>query len=223
MFDFIVPEFREKARAAFPEKIRGDQALHTIERTWATHDGRRLSVAIEERYKRDEQGRVIGIRSTVQDITERKRTEAALVASERRARILFEGIEDAVFVHAPDGRILDANPATVRLLGYTRDELLAMTTTGIDEPEFAAGYEERLKTQLTQGHLSCEEATLYEGWTDHSGRDHHLDGSVRRPARRTGRGPRHHRAQSAGGNAPAIRRGSDAQCPGDGGKEPCPD
>jgi PAS domain S-box-containing protein len=156
VFDFVAAEFREKALAAFPEKIRGDHPLHTIERTLQTHDGRRLIVAIEERYKRDEQGRVVGIRSTVQDITESKRTEAALVASERRARILFEGIEDAVFVHAPDGRILDANPAAGRLLGYSREELLAMTTHDIDEPEFAAGFEERLKSQLSQGHLSCE-------------------------------------------------------------------
>jgi PAS domain S-box-containing protein len=156
VFDFVAPEFREKALAAFPEKIRGDHPLHTIERTLQTRDGRRLIVAIEERYNRDEQGQVVGIRSTVQDITELKRTEAALVASERRARILFEGIEDAVFVHAPDGRILDANPAASRLLGYTRDELLTMTTNDIDEPEFAAGFEDRLRSQLSQGHLSCE-------------------------------------------------------------------
>jgi PAS domain S-box-containing protein len=156
VFDFVAAEFREKALAAFPEKIRGDHPLHTIERTLQTRDGRRLIVAIEERYKRDEEGRVVGIRSTVQDITESKRTEAALVASERRARILFEGIEDAVFVHAPDGRILDANPAASRLLGYSREELLTMTTNDIDEPEFAAGFEDRLKSQLSQGHLSCE-------------------------------------------------------------------
>jgi two-component system, NtrC family, sensor kinase len=156
VFDFITPESRAQALAAFPEKIRGDHPLRTIERTIETRDGRRLVVAIEERYKRDEQGRVVGIRSTVQDITDRKRTEAALVASERRARILFEGIEDAVFVHAPDGRILDANPSACRLLGYSRAELLSMTTNDIDEPEFAAGYEKRLENQLTHGHLSCE-------------------------------------------------------------------
>jgi PAS domain S-box-containing protein len=156
VFDFVAPEVREKALAAFPEKIRGDHPLHTIERTYETHDGRRLFVAIEERYRRDEDGQVIGIRSTVQDITDAKRTEAALVASERRTRILFEGIEDAVFVHAPDGRILDANPAASRMLGYSREELLAMTTHDIDEPEFAAGFEERLKRQLSEGHLSCE-------------------------------------------------------------------
>jgi two-component system NtrC family sensor kinase len=156
VFDFIAPEFREQARVGFPEKIRGDHPLRTIERTFETRDGRRLSVAIEERYKRDDQGRVVGIRSTVQDITDRKRTEAALVASERRARVLFEGIEDAIFVHAPDGRIVDANPAASRLLGYSLDELLSMRTDDIDDPEFAAGYEERLRNQLAQGHLSCE-------------------------------------------------------------------
>jgi PAS domain S-box-containing protein len=156
VFNFVAPEFREQARAGFPEKVRGEHPLRTIERTFQTRDGRRLFVAIEERYKRDEQGRVVGIRSTVQDITDRKRTEAALVASERRARVLFDGIEDAVFVHAPDGRILDANPAASRLLGYSLEELLAMTTNDIDDPEFAAGYEERLKSQLTLGHLSCE-------------------------------------------------------------------
>lgn len=156
VFNFLAPEFREQARKGFSDKVRGDHPLRTIERTLVTRDGRRLVVAIEERFRRDEQGRVIGIRSTVQDITERKRTEAALVVSERRARALFEGIEDAVFVHAPDGRILDVNPAACRLLGYSREELLAMRTSDVDAPEFAAGYEERLQSQLTHGHLSCE-------------------------------------------------------------------
>jgi len=156
VFDFVAEEFREEARRGFPAKVRGDHPLRTIERTFETHDGRRLTVSIEERFKRDDQGNVTGIRSTVQDITERKRTEAALVASERQNRALFEGIEDSIFVHATDGRILDVNPAACRMLGYTRDELLSMTTSDVDAPEFAAGFEERLAKQLEEGHLSCE-------------------------------------------------------------------
>lgn len=156
VFDFVAPEYREQARQGFPEKVRGDHPLKPIERNFETHDGRRLIVSIEERFRRDELGRVTGIRSTVQDITERKKTEAALVASERRARVLFEGIEDAIWVHSLDGRLLDVNPAASRMLGYTREELLQMKTGDVDSPEFAAGFEERLKQQMEQGHLSCE-------------------------------------------------------------------
>ena len=156
VFDFIAQEFREHAKMGFPQKIRGDQPLQTIERTFETHDGRRLTVSIEERFKRDEHGRVVGILSTVQDITERKRTEAALVASERRARALLEGIEDAVFVHDQQGQLLDANPAASRMLKYTRKELLSMKTSDVDAPEFAAEFNRRLEEQMRSGHLSCE-------------------------------------------------------------------
>ncbi len=72
------------------------------------------------------------------------------------ARVLFEAIDDAVFVHDADGRFLEVNPAACRRLGYSRDELLGMCTRDIDEPGFAAAFRDRLQTQLAQGHLVCE-------------------------------------------------------------------
>jgi PAS domain S-box-containing protein len=77
-------------------------------------------------------------------------------AQDRRARALFEAIDDAVFVHDLEGRILDANPAGCRRLGYTREELLRLTTRDIDDPEFASHYKERLQKQLAEGRLACE-------------------------------------------------------------------
>jgi PAS domain S-box-containing protein len=130
--------------------------VQSIERVLITKDGRHLTMAIESRLKHDDQGRAVGIRSTLQDISAKKQTEAALIASERRARELFEGIEDAVFVHDLDGRILDANPAACRRLGYTREEFLKLSTHDIDETDFDAGYTERLERQLREGCLSCE-------------------------------------------------------------------
>src|SRR5262249_50832880 len=52
VFDAIVEEFREAARAAFPDKIAGRRPLTPFERTVVTRDGRRLIIAIEERYQR---------------------------------------------------------------------------------------------------------------------------------------------------------------------------
>jgi diguanylate cyclase (GGDEF)-like protein/PAS domain S-box-containing protein len=60
-----------------------------------------------------------------------------LAASEGRYRLLFERSADPVYLHGLDGageptRFLAVNDATCALLGYTREELLALTPRAID-------------------------------------------------------------------------------------------
>jgi len=71
------------------------------------------------------------------DITERKRTEAALRDSEENYRQLFEAESDAVFlIDNETGRILQANTAACTLYGYDHAELLSMRNTDVSaEPE----------------------------------------------------------------------------------------
>jgi len=58
-------------------------------------------------------------------ITERKRIEEALKASEIRYRRLFETAKDGILIlDADTGRIADANPFLQNLLGYSHGELL---------------------------------------------------------------------------------------------------
>ncbi|MGA3287705.1 MAG: PAS domain S-box protein, partial [Bacteroidota bacterium] len=54
-----------------------------------------------------------------QDITKRKRAEEALQESELRFRSLFENATIGIYRTTPDGNILLANPALVKMLGYT--------------------------------------------------------------------------------------------------------
>jgi PAS domain S-box-containing protein len=53
---------------------------------------------------------------------ERRRSEAALRASEAKFRRLYERVLEGVYQCAPDGRILEVNPAFVKMLGYTSAE-----------------------------------------------------------------------------------------------------
>src|SRR5437899_2033677 len=44
------------------------------------------------------------------------------------ARALLDALDDAVFMHDCEGRILEVNEAACRRLGYTREEFLRLTT-----------------------------------------------------------------------------------------------
>ncbi len=67
----------------------------------------------------------IECQAVVMDITERKRTEEKLVASEVRYRRLFETARDGVLIlDAESGKIMDVNPYLINLLGYSHNMFL---------------------------------------------------------------------------------------------------
>lgn len=56
------------------------------------------------------------------DVTEHEDAEQALRASEERYRDLFQASQDTIFISTPEGRIIDINPAGLKLLGFERKE-----------------------------------------------------------------------------------------------------
>ena len=61
-----------------------------------------------------------GIIHVVRDITERR-------SAEEKYRLLFEQVQEGVYVATPTGRLIDCNDAFVHMLGYgTREELLVL-------------------------------------------------------------------------------------------------
>lgn len=69
-------------------------------------------------------GAIVGRVWTFRDITDRKRMEDALRASETRFRGVFDHSAVGIALIEPDGRIAGANPALQQFLGYTSDELM---------------------------------------------------------------------------------------------------
>lgn len=82
-----------------------------------------------------------------EDITERRRAEAAVRDSEVRYRRLFETAKDGILIlDAYTGKIVDANPFMTGLLGYEHHELLGKQLwqigTAKDESENQAAFRE---------------------------------------------------------------------------------
>jgi len=55
-------------------------------------------------------------------------------ASEEKYKFLFNNGNDAIFFHELGGRFVEVNAVACRNLGYTRDELLNMSTKDLDDP-----------------------------------------------------------------------------------------
>jgi len=60
------------------------------------------------------------------DITEKKKTEKALIASEEKYRTLIDQASDAIFITDPLGKFLTVNNQTVKLTGLAEAEILEM-------------------------------------------------------------------------------------------------
>lgn len=70
------------------------------------------------------------VRASIVDITARKEAEGALRRSEARYRGLVNNATYGVYWEKPDGTLIYANPALVKMLGYRdADELLAIGST----------------------------------------------------------------------------------------------
>ncbi|MDE3180821.1 MAG: PAS domain S-box protein, partial [Acidobacteriota bacterium] len=74
--------------------------------------------------------------SQIQDVTERKRAEEALRESEERFRSVFENATVGFYRTTPDGRVLMANPALVKMLGFPSLEALISTNLEIAKGMF---------------------------------------------------------------------------------------
>jgi PAS domain S-box-containing protein len=99
-----------------------------------TKDGRFITVEASANPVLDAMGEIIGFLAIQRDITDRKRTERALQASEERLRTLMENVPEGVAVLAPDGRILYANPAVGKMLGYDSEQLVGSNVAELQHP-----------------------------------------------------------------------------------------
>lgn len=73
----------------------------------------------------DDSGKHIGFSKVIRDLTERKRSEERLRESERRARMMFEGVKDyAMIMLDANGFVTSWNEGARRIKGYEAFEIL---------------------------------------------------------------------------------------------------
>jgi PAS domain S-box-containing protein len=85
---------------------------------------------------RDEHGHLVGFAKITRDISERVAAQEAMLESERRFRILVEGVIDyAIYMLDPSGIVSNWNTGAERLKGYTADEIVGHHFSRFYTPE----------------------------------------------------------------------------------------
>ncbi|HZZ19385.1 MAG TPA: PAS domain S-box protein [Opitutaceae bacterium] len=141
-------------REEFRRALRETGMVRAVERQTISKDGRVVDILISA-----DVFVLAGVKcalSIIQDITERKRTEAALLANEQSFRSFIENAGVGVYRSTPEGRIVMANPALLRIMGF--DSFEQMTARNLE----SEGYEPSYPRQLFREKIERE--GFVNGW-----------------------------------------------------------
>ncbi len=161
IFDYVHPEDREKARFRVNERRSGDRRTRSFEIRLLHKDRSVADFEVRTSVTRASEAPVflvdaeglyhfhdaddrtfLGSQGIARDITERKKAEQALEASEHKFQVLFDSMEDGVCLYemmfddegqARDYRVLDANPRFEMMLGKPRNETVGKRATELFE------------------------------------------------------------------------------------------
>ena len=123
---FVAKRDRQKAIDNLKRTLK-QGSTKNIQYTLRRKDGTEYAAELSTSVVRDASGNPTSFVGIIKDITERKKTEEALRASEAKFRSLFENVSVGVFRTSPEGTIITANPMLARLFGYdSLEEFLAI-------------------------------------------------------------------------------------------------
>jgi PAS domain S-box-containing protein len=123
--EVVVPEQLEKAREMITRKQEDDVAT-VYELEIISKEGRRVPLEVSTRLIY-QGGVAVGVQGIARDVTERKRVEAELQASEAELRALFAAMPDVILVLDASGHYLKVAPTNPSLLYKPPAELVGKT------------------------------------------------------------------------------------------------
>ncbi len=122
--------------AQFNRLIAGEIEGYDLEKRFICKDGRTISTHLAVQCVRRPDRSVLYVVALLEDITERKQTEAALQASEARYQDLYEHAPDMYLsVEAQTGRILQCNQNVAHVTGFAKHELLGRPVFDLYHPD----------------------------------------------------------------------------------------
>ncbi len=128
----LVPSHLQEEFQQNLERVNLGETLTMVETQRQNKNGQLLDVSFSIAPLYNPNKRVDGFFCILADITEKKRAEAALKASEANYSAIFNAVNDAIFVlDIHSGAILDVNQKLCTMYGFSRSELLRLAIENV--------------------------------------------------------------------------------------------
>ena len=143
---FHTPEQMPSVDAANREAIAKGAFIGLVGH--ARRDGTTFLGAMRNWAITDDRGNPVGIIGTLRDVTDREEVQRALRRSEQRYRMLYENLRDGSATVNLEGRIVECNTPFLEMLGYSQEEILALTYKEITPAKWHPVEEKILREQV---------------------------------------------------------------------------
>lgn len=147
---FVPAEEHRSLSRGFSDIMNGNDA-YVGENSVIARDGSRLLVEWHGRPVFDGKGNPECLFGIGIDITERKKIEENLKASEAKYRDIFENVSDFLYVHDLEGRFIETNLMFKDEMGYSRDYLKSTRIQDIMPERFKSLFKSYLDRILRDG------------------------------------------------------------------------
>lgn len=156
-FDKFIPaEGIEEVKKVFNQIVEGNiEPVEYYENPIFRKDGSQRFIAWHNSILRDRSGEIIGLFCSGEDITERKKTEEAIMGSEKLLREVINSMEKAIAIYEPinngeDFRFVNTNEFAEIIMHYKTEDVIGKTLIELFPGEASIGLVEKLKeTYLT--------------------------------------------------------------------------
>jgi len=127
-FEMIHPDDIAGNLEQFNRVLSGQIDHYNMDKRFIRKDGQILWANLSVGSVRKPDGSLDNIIVVVEDITDRKQVETALITSEERFYKIFQSSPAPIYISSiSDGRYIDVNKSGLQLLGYTREEMIGHT------------------------------------------------------------------------------------------------
>jgi diguanylate cyclase (GGDEF)-like protein/PAS domain S-box-containing protein len=148
--DITHPEDLEADLELVRQVLAGERRSYQMQKRYVRADGKHAWVLLSVSLVRNEAGEPLYFVSQIEDVTERRRSEDALIEAEDRFRSAFEEAPIGMAMTTVDGQFLRVNRAMCEITGYAREALEATDYRAITHADDLAG-KERGYTDVLSG------------------------------------------------------------------------